>query len=306
MLVVEHIIDVIRACCDRLVVLDRGEKLVEGAPFDVLADPKVAAVYLGTTAGREVDHPPRPTRRPGATLLEVRGVAAAYGAFKAVHDVSFEVGEGEVVGLLGTNGAGKTTVARAITGMTATTSGEIRYRGRRIDRLRPHEIARLGVAHCMEGRQIFADLTVEENLLLGGRAAPRRDAERRLAEVYDLFGVLRDKRRESGISLSGGQQQMLAIGRALMASPEMIVFDEISLGLAPIACDRLYEALARINARGVAMIVIEQNVERGLALADRVAVIEKGRVALTGEPEQVRRDPRLVRLYVGESTGAAA
>jgi branched-chain amino acid transport system ATP-binding protein len=306
MLIVEHILDVIRECCDRLVVIDRGEKLVEGSPEEVFADPKVAAVYLGTSGGHAVEHARRPARNGGSPILEVRGVAASYGVFRALQEVSFELGEGEVLALLGTNGAGKTTTARAITGMVPTTAGEIHYRGKRIDGRPAHEIARLGIAHCMEGRQIFADLTVEENLLLGGRTASKGEAQRRLDEVYELFDILREKRGDSGVSLSGGQQGMLAIGRALMAGPDTIIFDEISLGLAPIACDRLYEALAEINARGVAMVVIEQNVERGLALADRVAVIEKGRVALAGDPHDVRRDPRLVRLYVGEATGATA
>jgi branched-chain amino acid transport system ATP-binding protein len=141
---------------------------------------------------------------------------------------------------------------------------------------------------------------------LTGPIATKADRERRLGEVYELFDALREHRANSGSALSGGQQQMLAIGRALMAAPRLVLFDEISLGLAPIMVDRLYEALAEINSRGVAMIVIEQNVERGLALADHVAVLEKGRIALTGTPAEVRSDPRLLSLYVGEAKGAAA
>jgi ABC-type branched-subunit amino acid transport system ATPase component len=190
--------------------------------------------------------------------------------------------------------------------MIAVAGGEVVFAGRRADKMRSHELVRAGVAHCMEGRRIFGDLTVEENLLLGGRRAPSRgERERRLGEVYELFDALRERRENSGKDLSGGQQQMLAIGRALMAAPRLVLFDEISLGLAPIMVDRLYEALAEINARGLAMIVIEQNVERGLALADHVAVLEKGRVALTGTPDEVRADPRLRALYVGEAAGAA-
>jgi ABC-type branched-subunit amino acid transport system ATPase component len=159
----------------------------------------------------------------------------------------------------------------------------------------------------MEGRRVFGDLTVEENLLLGARAAESSaERNRRLAEVYDVFEALKERRGNSGSALSGGQQQMLAIGRALMAAPRLVIFDEISLGLAPIIVDRLYETLAEINDRGVSMIVIEQNVERGLALADHVAVLEKGRVALAGTPAEVRANDRLVSLYVGESKGADA
>jgi ABC-type branched-subunit amino acid transport system ATPase component len=305
--VVEHILDVIRETCDRLVVVDRGSKLVEGEPEEVLGDPRVAAVYIGTSGGEEVQHTRDRSARTDTPLLEVDGIAAQYGAFRALHDVSFTVREGEVLALLGANGAGKTTTARAISGMLPVTAGEIRLGGRRANGLNAHQIVRRGVAHCMEGRRIFADLSVEENLLLGGRTAGSRvERDRRLGSVYDLFGDLRERRANSGAELSGGQQQMLAIGRALMAAPRLVLFDEISLGLAPITVDRLYEALASINAEGVGMIVIEQNVERGLALADHVAVLEKGRVALAGTPDEVRRDPRLLSLYVGEAKGAAA
>jgi ABC-type branched-subunit amino acid transport system ATPase component len=303
-LIVEHVIDVIRECCDRLVVLDGGRLLLSGDPDTVLRDPQVAAVYLGTSGGEDVSRAPGRARGGGRPLLEVKGIAARYGAFRALHDVSFTVAEGEVLALLGTNGAGKTTTAAAISGMLPVSGGEIWFDGHRIDGRQPHDIVRLGVAHCMEGRRVFGDLTVEENLLLGARAAGSAgERDRRLAAVYELFGTLRDRRGNSGAALSGGQQQMLAIGRALMANPRLVIFDEISLGLAPIVVDRLYETLTEINGRGVAMIVIEQNVERGLALADHVAVLEKGKVALAGAPSQMRADERLLALYVGEAKG---
>jgi branched-chain amino acid transport system ATP-binding protein len=305
--IVEHVLDVIRECCDRLVVLDRGRKLVEGDPDEVLGDPQVAAVYLGTSGGEDVQHARERRGRSDTPLLEVDGIAAQYGAFRALQDVSLRVAEGEVLALLGANGAGKTTTARAVSGMLPISAGQIRFAGRPVRGGRAHDVVRAGIAHCMEGRRIFGDLTVEENLLLGARTAgSKAERDRRLGEVYELFDALRERRAGSGAELSGGQQQMLAIGRALMAAPRLILFDEISLGLAPITVDRLYAALAEINARGVAMVVIEQNVERGLALADHVVVLEKGRVALTGTPADVRRDPRLLSLYVGEAKGAAA
>jgi len=305
-LIVEHVLDVIRECCDRLIVLDGGRLLVEGAPDEVLRDPQVAAVYLGTSGGGEVaarrnGNGRRDGERP---ILEVKGIAAQYGHFRALHDVSFSVAAGEVLALLGANGSGKTTTARTINGMLPISGGEIWLDGQRVDGRAAHQIVRQGVAHCMEGRRIFADLTVEENLILGARtASSKAEQDRRLGAVYELFEALRERRGNSGAELSGGQQQMLAIGRALMADPRLVIFDEISLGLAPIMVDRLYQALAEINERGVAMIVIEQNVERGLALADHVAVLEKGRVALTGTPAEVRGDPRLLGLYVGEAKG---
>jgi branched-chain amino acid transport system ATP-binding protein len=319
MLVIEHVVEVIRACCDRVAVLDWGRKLVEGAPDEVLRDPKVVAVYLGTSATRErtgragagpaggEPEPGRaggePTRAGGEPLLRLDRVAVRYGAVRALQDVSLEVRRGEIVTLLGANGAGKTTTARAVSGMARLAAGAVWYGGERIDGRRPDQIARRGIAHCLEGRRIFADLSVEENLELGGRAAARAERRDRLDTVYELFPALAERRGLSGGLLSGGQQQMLAIGRVLMAAPGFVVFDEISLGLAPVVVDRLYQALAAVNRRGVAMLVIEQNVERGLALADRAYVLERGRVALAGEPAAIREDPRLLALYVGQSVG---
>lgn len=304
-LVVEHVIDVIRECSDRVIVLDWGKKLTEGTPDEVLGDDQVAAVYLGTGTGQQLRRASERHRRvEEKPLLELRHVSAAYGSFRSLHDVTLSIHSGEVVALLGANGAGKTTTARVVSGMLPASRGEVRYAGERIDGRRPHEIVRLGIAHCMEGRRIFSDLSVEENLLLGGRTAgSKAELRLRLRRVYELFDVLQDRRDQPGSALSGGQQQMLAIGRALMASPNLIIFDEISLGLAPVAVDALYEKLAELRAQGVAMLLIEQNVERGLALADFAYVLEKGVVALSGLPEEIRDDPRLRALYVGEAKG---
>jgi branched-chain amino acid transport system ATP-binding protein len=312
-LVIEHVVEVIQACSDRVAVLDWGRRLVEGPPGEVLRDPEVAAVYLGATATAAPVAPaappavvqPAPAARrtgPGAgePLLRVEAVAVRYGAVRALQDVSLEVRRGEIVTLLGANGAGKTTAARAISGMVPLAAGAVWYGGERVDGRRPDQIVSRGIAHCLEGRHVFADLSVQENLELGGRTTTDRgERRRRLEAVHDLFPALAQRSRLSGGRLSGGQQQMLAIGRALMAAPDFVIFDEISLGLAPVVVDRLYEALARVNQRGVAMLVIEQNVERGLALADRAYVLEKGRVALAGTPAAIRDHPRLLALYVG-------
>ncbi len=237
----------------------------------------------------------------------MRGITAAYGHSRALTEVSIEIGEGEIVGLLGANGAGKTTTARVLSGMIRPLDGEIEFAGRSLRGRPTHEYVAAGIAHCMEGRRIFGELSVEENLLVGGRTAPdAKELRRRLGDVYALFEVLQEKRNQPGKELSGGQQQQLAVGRALMAAPRLILLDEISLGLAPVIVDRVYEALAEINRTGVAMLIVEQNVERGLKLANRVYVLEKGRVALTGTPSEVRGDPRLRALYVGEAKGAAA
>jgi len=308
MIIVEHVLDVIHDCADRVVVIDRGSKLIEGEVATVMADPQVVAAYLGTggSLGEQVRpvHPLRAAKAP--SLLRADGVTAGYGHSRALTDVSIEIGEGEIVGLLGANGAGKTTTARVLSGMIVPSSGEIEVAGRGLQGRPAHEFVAAGIAHCMEGRRIFGELSVEENLLVGGRTANSRDElASRLRRVYGLFEVLKEKRNQPGKDLSGGQQQQLAVGRALMAAPRLILLDEISLGLAPVIVDRVYEALAEINRRGVAMLVVEQNVERGLTLANHVYVLEKGRVALAGSPAEVRADPRLLALYVGEAKGSA-
>jgi branched-chain amino acid transport system ATP-binding protein len=301
-LVVEHVVEMIRACCDRAIVLDRGRLLAEGTPAEVYANPEVIAAYLGTKHGEATPLRRAPSAAAAAAepLLVVDDVSARYGHHRALQGVSLEARPGEVIGLLGVNGAGKTTTARVISGMLKASDGEIHFGGRRIDGRPAHDVTRAGLAHCMEGRRIFADLSVEENLLLAAGTGPKSERAERVEEAYELFDILAEKRDDSGATLSGGQQQMLAIGRALVARPRLAIFDEISLGLAPVAVDRLYEALRELNSRGVTLIVIEQDVERGLALADRVYVLVKGRVALMGEPAEIREDPRLQELYVGD------
>ena len=298
--VVEHVLEVIRRCCDRLVVINRGEKLLEGAPDEVLKNEKVAEVYLGTTT-TDAEPPQRAARVGHAdVLLEARNIEARYGNHLALHDVSLQIARGRVLTVLGSNGAGKSTLAKTLSGALRVTRGEVILAGRAMEKRPAYEFVRGGIAHCMEGRRIFGDLSVEENLLLGGRNVRRRERLVRLREIYQLFPDLEEKRRNPGVGLSGGQQQMLAIGRALMSGPKLVIFDEISLGLAPITVERLYAALAELNLRtGLSMIVIEQNIERGLSIADDVIVLEKGTVALTGTPDEVRTSPELRALYVG-------
>jgi ABC-type branched-subunit amino acid transport system ATPase component len=303
--IIEHIMDVIQKCCDRVTVLDWGKVVASGDVQQVLSSPEVISCYLGTGGGQAITTAPAAAGRAESItpLLLVENVSAGYGNFRALSDVSLSIKQGEVVALLGTNGSGKTTVARTISGMIPTLSGSITFDGRLISGHPAHVVTRRGLAHCMEGRHIFADLTVEENLSLAAAVLKVKGAElqERLDRVYDLFDVLAERRRKSGRELSGGQQQMLAIGRALMASPRLIIFDEIALGLAPTTVNHLYETLTTIRDQGTTMLIIEQNVERGLALADRVYVMEKGTVALSGTPAELRRNPRLESLYMGEA-----
>jgi branched-chain amino acid transport system ATP-binding protein len=299
---IEHVMPIVSACCDRTAVLDVGRLVIDGPTREVLRDAATTAVYLGSAG---VAAPPAPERKAApkteGPLLRVRDVHVRYVGVRALRGVDLDVGAGEVVALLGANGAGKTTLANAISGAVSLDAGQIDFAGARIDTQTPQAIAAAGLAHCREGRKIFASLSVEENLSLAAGRAPKSERTRRLASLFEIFPDLAQRRREPGTRMSGGQQQMLAIARALMSDPKLVIFDEISLGLAPRAIERLYVALAAIKQSGVAMLLIEQNIERGLQFADRAYVLTHGRIGLSGDPETVRTHPSLRALYVGES-----
>ncbi len=302
---IEHVMDVITACCDQAVVLDFGKLILEGSVREVLSNPVVAELYLGSASSAQRPAPvARAAVDAGAPLLAVDDVHVSYGGVRALRGVSLRVDKGEVVALLGANGAGKTTLSRAISSAVRLDAGAITFDGQRIDGLRPDQVSDRRVAHCMEGRRIFSTLSVQENLVLGADRASKSECARRLAGVYDVFPALVPNRNKRGTAMSGGQQQMLAVGRALMADPSLLILDEVSLGLAPVAVDQLYEALEQVRATGVSILLVEQNLERGLWLADRGVVLAHGRVVLEGTPDELRAHPSLAALYVGESIAA--
>jgi branched-chain amino acid transport system ATP-binding protein len=234
-------------------------------------------------------------------LLEIAGLTAAYGQVRALHGVDLAVGEGQVVALLGPNGAGKTTTLRAVCGMVRT-GGRVAFRGRELTGLATERVARLGVAHVPEGRGTFAGLTVAENLRLGayGRkdaAAVRSDIE----QWYGTFPRLADRRDQPAGSLSGGEQQMLAVARALLSRPELLLLDEPSLGLAPMVVREVFAVLARIRAeQGTGMLLVEQNAALALELADAAYVLEAGRTVLSGAADEIRAEDSVRRSYLGQ------
>jgi branched-chain amino acid transport system ATP-binding protein len=230
--------------------------------------------------------------------LEVDRLEVRYGAVAAVRDVSLRVESGEIVGLIGPNGAGKSTTLHAITGLVAAHGGDVRLAGRSILGRPPEAIAHQGVALVPEGRRIFADFSVEENLRLGLAARRGRDGRGSLAEAYELFPVLREYRRRSAGALSGGQQQQLAIARALVAQPEVLLLDEPSLGLAPTMVDSLFDALAQIRQRGVTILLVEQRAQRTVALADRTHVLANGELRMTLGPADADDTDKLVAAYL--------
>lgn len=224
----------------------------------------------------------------GQPLLELRDVYAGYGPFRALFGVSLQVREGSVLALLGSNGAGKTTVARVCSGLVKPASGRVIFDGQDITGRRPYRIARLGISQSTEGRSVFATLTVEENLLLPlRRALPRGEVSRGLERAYEMFLPLSQRRRQLAGTLSGGEQRMLALARVLVRPPRLLVCDELSLGLAPIVVDEVYKTLLRIRDAGTTLLIVEQHVRRALELADDVAVLLKGEVALSGRADEI-------------------
>ncbi len=233
-------------------------------------------------------------------MLEVRGIDVAYGDVAALRGVELAVGERESVAVIGANGAGKSTLLRAVSGLLRPRSGAILFAGARLDRLAPYDIAALGIAHVPEGRRVLPEMTVEENLELGAYL-PRPRARRRetLGWVYEIFPRLAERRRQQAGTLSGGEQQMLAVGRGLMLRPRLLMLDEPSLGLAPLVVEVTFGKIADIRREGIGILLVEQNVQRALGLADRGYVLEGGRVVLHGTSQSLLDDPHVKVAYLG-------
>jgi branched-chain amino acid transport system ATP-binding protein len=234
-------------------------------------------------------------------MLEIEGLDAAYGDATALWGVSLTVGERELVSVVGPNGSGKTTLINTIAGLLPPRRGRLRFDGEDLARLEPHEVSGAGIAIVPEGRRLFSRMTVEENLELGCYA-PRARASRpqRLARVYEMFPALRDRRRQAAGTLSGGQQQMVAIGRALMAGPRLLLLDEPSLGLAPAIVDLVFEMVEALHQAGTAVLLVEQNVAKALALASRAYVLAEGRIVSGGAPADLLQEPHIRSAYLGE------
>ena len=233
-------------------------------------------------------------------MLELENVHVSYGPIEALHGISLRVEAGTIVRLIGGNGAGKSTTLRTISGLLTPTSGRIMFEGRPIHGRSPHEVLALGIGHVPEGRQIFPDLTVWENLRLGAfRVSRMSEVTERLETVFEQFPVLRERARQLGGTLSGGEQQMLAIGRALMAGPRLLMLDEPSLGLAPIYVDRVVEIVKALNARGISILLVEQRAHAALRIAERGYVLETGRIVLEDAGARLLENEDVKRAYLG-------
>ncbi|MEX2256472.1 MAG: ATP-binding cassette domain-containing protein [Acidimicrobiia bacterium] len=323
-LLIEHRMEVVMSISDVITVLDSGEAIAHGTPQEVQSDPLVIAAYLGEHTERAARARPRisvaarrghdadavvddgdgggDADRAPAALLEVRRLAVQYGAVRALTGIDLDVFEGEVVAMIGSNGAGKSTSLKTVSGMSEllkSVQGEITFLGERIVHRPAHHIARMGLAHVPEGRRLFPESTVEENLVLGGYGRPDAALRQTLATIYERFPILGERRNVLAGLLSGGQQQMLAIGRGLASAPRFLLLDEPSLGLAPIVAEEVFGIIRTLADDGLTVLVVEQMAGRVLEVADRAYVLETGAVVAGGEAAQLAEDPIIKHAYLG-------
>lgn len=234
-------------------------------------------------------------------MLEVKGLQVYYGVIQALKDVSFEVNQGEVIALIGANGAGKTTTLHTVTGLLPAKAGSIMFEGVDITKVPAHKIVEMGIAHVPEGRRVFAQLSVYENLIMGAYTRKdKKEIERNLENVYQRFPRLKERKNQRAGTLSGGEQQMLAMGRALMSNPKMIVMDEPSMGLSPIFVNEIFDIIEKVSASGTTVLLVEQNAKKALSIADRAYVLETGKIVLSGDAKELMNDDSIKKAYLGE------
>jgi branched-chain amino acid transport system ATP-binding protein len=234
-------------------------------------------------------------------MLEIKDLEVHYGMIQAIKGISFEVNEGEVIALIGANGAGKTTILHTITGLLSPSKGSVTFEGQNITKIPAHKIVSLGMAHVPEGRRVFAQLSVYQNLKMGAYTrSDKNEIEETLETVYRRFPRLEERKNQMAGTLSGGEQQMLAMGRALMSKPRIILMDEPSMGLSPILVNEIFDIIQSVSASGTTVLLVEQNAKKALAIADRAYVLETGKIVMSGEADQLMHDESIRKAYLGE------
>ena len=233
-------------------------------------------------------------------MLELKDVNVSYGAIHAIHDVSLTVNDGEIVSLIGANGAGKTTILHTITGLKKSSGGSIVYDGNDLTKIDPSKIITLGMAHVPEGRHIFPDMTVAENLEMGAYIRNDKDGiQKSTKEVFERFPRLKERRKQMAGTLSGGEQQMLAVGRALMSNPKIILMDEPSMGLSPLLVKEIFHIIQEVHKQGITVLLVEQNAKMALSIADRAYVLETGRISMSGDAKELLNNEKVKKAYLG-------
>lgn len=233
------------------------------------------------------------------TMLKVEDINVYYGAIHAIHGVSFDVNEGEIVTLIGANGAGKSTILKTVSGLLRSRTGSLTFDGHKISNMPPHKLVSLGLAHVPEGRRIFQHMTVLENLELGAYTKPASGIDADLEKVFEQFPRLKERRRQIAGTLSGGEQQMLAMGRALMSHPKLLMLDEPSMGLAPILVEQIFDIIKMLHSGGTTILLVEQNAQMALSIADRAYVLETGEITLSGTGEELKKSDKVRKAYLG-------
>lgn len=304
MIIIEHVMRTLFNHSDRILVMNFGTEVAVGTPQRIAENEEVIDIYLGEELDRKAPlGAAQSAAQERESILQMTDVSSGYGEFQALFDVSMEIKKGEIVALIGINGAGKSTLTRAITKQIPLTAGSVHWRGGDLAPYKAFDIVDLGISQCLEGRKIFNHMTVLENLEIG--AYPRHARDQRhetLKWIYELFPRLQERADQLGGTLSGGEQQMLAIGRALMALPKLIIFDEISLGLAPKIIDTIYETIPKIVDQGTTVLLIEQNVHRSLGISDRAYILERGRITLSGTAQELIENKEIQEAYFGLET----
>jgi ABC-type branched-subunit amino acid transport system ATPase component/ABC-type branched-subunit amino acid transport system permease subunit len=302
-ILIEHDMQLVMGISDQVVVLDAGSKIAQGVPAEVATAPAVLKAYIGEETPTARTRA-RPIPADAAMLLDANDVSAGYGAATVLRGVALEVRQGEAVAVLGANGAGKTTLMRTLSGLMRSSGGEIRFVGERIDELSPSRIVARGLVLIPEGRQVFPELSVLDNLRLGAFARPGKDEMLRIEQMLQRFPALRARAHQRAGLLSGGEQQMLAIARGLMARPRVLMLDEPSLGLAPKLTQSLYDLLAELREEGTTILLVDQMAALALSVADRGYILQSGKITDAGEASTMRADAVLTRAYLGEHSTA--